>query len=68
MPNKNKSVCCQYDDKDMEQAVTAVSCGMSIKTAAAEFGVPQSTLHDRVSGKSRPEPISWQTNSLPSKR
>ena len=63
MPNKSKSVRCQYDDKDMEQAVTAVSCGMSIKTAAAQFGVPQSTLHDRVSGKVGPSPSHGKQSS-----
>ena len=65
MPNKSKSVRCQYDDKDMERAVTAVSCGMSIRTAAAQFGVPQSTLHDRVSGKVGPSPSQCKQTVFP---
>ena len=65
MPNKSKSVRCQYDDKDMERAVTAVSCGMSIRTAAAQFGVPRSTLHDRLSGKVGPSPSHGKQTVFP---
>ena len=32
----------------------AASEGMSVREAAAKFGVPKSTLHDRISGKVQP--------------
>ena len=38
----------------MEKALHAVSEGMSVREAAAKFGVPKSTLHDRISGGRQP--------------
>ena len=35
----------------MKLAITAVSEGMSVRRAALEFGVPKSSLQDRISGK-----------------
>lgn len=41
-----------YDDQKLVSAVEAVQRGMSIRRACEEYGVPKSTLHDKVSGKS----------------
>lgn len=38
----------------MERALHAASEGMSVREAAAMFGVPKSTLHDRISGRVQP--------------
>ena len=38
----------------MADAVTAVNGGMSLRKASAEFGVPKSTLSDRVTGRVKP--------------
>ena len=40
-----------YDDQKLVSAVEAVQRGMSIRRACEEYGVPKSTLHDKVSGK-----------------
>lgn len=37
-----------YVQGEMEKAVEAVRAGMSIKSAAQRFGVPRSTLSDKV--------------------
>ena len=42
----------EYTNKSMESAYEAVKSGrMSIRRAAEEYGVPKSTLHDKVSRK-----------------
>ena len=41
-----------YGDQKLVSAVEAVQRGMSIRRACEEYGVPKSTLHDKVSGKS----------------
>ena len=38
----------------MENAQQAASQGMSVREAAIQFGVPKSTLHDRISGRVQP--------------
>ena len=40
-----------WTDERMEHALKAVGGGMSIRRAAEEYGVPRSTLHDRVTGR-----------------
>ena len=41
-----------YSAVSMEKAYEAVTAGkMSVQKAAEEYGIPKSTLHDRVSGK-----------------
>ena len=41
-----------WDDEHMEQAVSAcVNEGMTVRQAACHFGVPKSTLGDRISGR-----------------
>ena len=41
----------------MENALQAVN-EMTVREAAAQFGVPKSTLHDRISGKVQPGAVS----------
>ena len=41
----------QWSNDSMLGAMKAVSEGMGINRAALEFGVPRSTLKDRVSGR-----------------
>lgn len=49
-PNRPKKLR-QWDDGAMVSAMNVVACGnMGINRAALEFGVPQTTLKDRVSG------------------
>lgn len=40
----------QWDEEQMVYAVKAVTDGLSIRRAAEEYGVPRSTLGDRISG------------------
>ena len=40
-----------WDEDKMNRAYKAVNEGMSIRRAADEYGIPRSTLHDRVIGK-----------------
>ena len=41
-----------YSSTSMQKAYEAVTAGkMSVRKAAEEYGVPRSTLHDRVTGK-----------------
>ena len=42
---------CGYSSVNIEKAYEAVAAGkMCVQRAAEEYGVPKSTLHDRVSG------------------
>ena len=41
----------KYTQKDIDEAVASIKCGMSIRSAAKKFGVPKSTLSDVISGK-----------------
>lgn len=50
--SKSKKIC-NYADEKMAEAVRAVSHGMPKKTAAKTFGVPRSTLADKISGRYR---------------
>lgn len=44
-----------WTDKNMENALHEVSAGtLTVRRAALVYGVPKSTLHDRVSGKVLP--------------
>ncbi|XP_033725586.1 uncharacterized protein LOC117315461 [Pecten maximus] len=52
MPRKGKGIRVQYDHMSMDKAVTAVKAhDLSIRQAAITFGVPKSTLGDRLSGR-----------------
>ena len=46
-PKKRK----QWSDEHMKAALKAVEDGESINRAARDYGIPRSTLYDRVSGK-----------------
>ena len=52
MPRPKIRPILQYDDKRMQEAIRAVEGGMPKKTAARTFGVPRSTLADKINGKS----------------
>lgn len=41
----------QYSEDSLDQAIKAVKNGMSIRTAAASFSVPRSTLRDQLKGR-----------------
>ena len=49
-PQKRK----MWTEEAMENAQQAASQGMSVREAAIQFGVPKSTLHDRISGRVQP--------------
>lgn len=52
MPHKGKNIRSQYDKNNLKQAVGAVQSGtMSVREAAQQFGIPRSTIYDRVSGR-----------------
>lgn len=42
---------CDWSDVSMTKAMAMVEKGMSIRRASEMFGVPKSSLHDRVSGR-----------------
>lgn len=41
----------QYEEKSMEDAINAVHDGMSKRAAAAKYGIPRTTLNDKIAGK-----------------
>ncbi|CAI7996987.1 Tigger transposable element-derived protein 6 [Geodia barretti] len=43
-----------WTEEAMDHALRATSEGMSVREAASQYGVPKSTLHDRVSGRVQP--------------
>ena len=55
MPSKyiytKRGKTLNYSTAQLEKAVQAVQQGASIRNAAASFGVPRSTIGDRISGK-----------------
>ena len=52
MARKSKNVYRKYDECALKQAVNAVKGGvLSLRQASNQFGIPKSTLSDRVSGK-----------------
>ena len=42
----------------MEKALHAAAEGVSVREAVFQFGVPKSTLHDRISGRVQPGALS----------
>lgn len=44
MPNK------LYSQEDFDNAIAAIKCGLSYRKASMQFGVPKSTLTDRIAG------------------
>ena len=50
-PNRPKEYKCWNED-NMSRAVAAVvKCGISVRKAALMYGIPKSTLGDRISGR-----------------
>ena len=52
-----------WDETKMARALTAVTKGMTVRQAATHFGLPKSTLGDRVSGR-----VVTRTSNLPGSR
>ena len=40
-----------WTEEAMDHALRATSEGRSVREAASQYGVPKSTLHDRISGR-----------------
>ena len=40
----------QYTEDDINQALDAVTRGATVKTAASAYGIPRSTLRNRLNG------------------
>lgn len=52
MPTPTRPKKKKYTNEDVEKAIDAVRRnGMSVNAAAKSFGIPQSTLQDKISGK-----------------
>ena len=52
MPRKGKGIRSQYDHKNLEMALNAIKARtMSVRKAAKFYGVPKSTLSDRLTGR-----------------
>ena len=52
MPRKGKGLRRQYEGQNLSNAIAAVKGGtMSIRQASNHFGIPKSTLGDRISGR-----------------
>jgi hypothetical protein len=52
MPNKTKGIRFQYDQKDLDRAVSLVKDKhLSIRQTAKEFSIPKSTIADRISDR-----------------
>lgn len=50
-PNRPKEYKC-WNEENMSRAVAAVlKCGISVRKAALMYGIPKSTLGDRISGR-----------------
>ncbi len=49
-PDVSRTQYCTWSDDSMVKAMSAVEQGVSVRKASELFGVPRSTLHDRVSG------------------
>lgn len=53
MGRTNKGIYNKYSQEALAKAINAVNEGISVRTAAKEFGVPRSTLKDHAKGKSK---------------
>ena len=52
MPHTGKNIGFQYEKTYLNQAIDTVRTGaLSVREAAQQFGVPRSTIHDRLSGR-----------------
>ena len=46
-------MACKYSPEDLKEAAAEVDSGASIRRTAERFGIPKSTLHDHIKGKSK---------------
>ena len=60
MPRTKAGV--EYKEAELDAAIVAVHTGMPVRRAAAMFGVPKSTLQDKISGK---VPVSMRKGPTP---
>ena len=60
MPRTKAGV--EYKEAELDAAIVAVHMGMPVRRAAAMFGVPKSTLQDKISGK---VPVSMRKGPTP---
>ena len=67
MPHKGRGIRCRYRADNLEKAADAVRGGLSVRAASLRFGVPKSTLHDRVSGRIQPGAVYGKAPVLPQK-
>ncbi|MES9883347.1 MAG: helix-turn-helix domain-containing protein [Sedimenticola sp.] len=51
MPHTGKGLYAKYDRGLIEKAVAAVRGGLSLRQASKKYGIPRSTISDRVTGK-----------------
>ena len=49
----HKGVTCRPTEDTVNEAISAVKCGMSFRGAAKKFEVSKSTLYDIVAGKQK---------------
>ena len=50
--NHKRSVACAWSDVQLEAAVVDVKAGKAgVRAAARKYGIPRSSLHDHLSGK-----------------
>ena len=55
-----------YTQKDIDEAVASIKCGMSKRSAAKKFAVRKSTLSDVISGKKKiPKTLQYWVPFLP---
>ena len=65
MPHKGRSINSQYEGNSLDNAVTAVKHGMSYRQAALKFGVPKSTIRDRVTCRVREGTTPGKKTAIP---
>lgn len=52
MARKSKHIYSKYDERCLKQAVQSVKAGViSLRQASKQYGIPKSTISDRLTGK-----------------
>ncbi|MEW8544909.1 MAG: helix-turn-helix domain-containing protein [Candidatus Thiodiazotropha sp.] len=65
MPHVGKGVYAQYDPTKFADAIEAVREGMSVRKAAKAYGVPRSTLSDRITGRVSEDAVLGKSPVIP---